>query len=91
MNKRLKFRFHMRLYHTLRQGKAAQYQQTIFSMTQCFLSTAIHNRYFNRDFSAGSTIQVVVGVNNQASTVPATFTLKMYKWYYSPTNYGLLI
>jgi len=34
---------------------------------------------------------VVFGVVNQPTATPATFILKLYKWYYSPTNYGLLI
>jgi hypothetical protein len=51
----------------------------------------IQNRKYDAPFSATGLIQVVVGVTNQAVTAPIKFTLKMYKWYNSPTNYGLLI
>lgn len=36
-------------------------------------------------------IQVVIGVVNQPSTAPIKFTLRMYKWYRSSTDYGKLI
>ena len=49
----------------------------------------VQNRYYNRPFSAGGLMQIIVGVTNQPS--PITFYLKLYKWYFSPTNYGLLI
>lgn len=51
----------------------------------------IQNRYFATPFSAGGLIQVVIGVTNQANTLPIKFTLRMYKWWISSTKYGMLI
>lgn len=51
----------------------------------------IQNRYFNRPFSVGGLIQVVIGVVNQANTLPVKFTLRMYKWWRSTNDHGLLI
>ncbi len=51
----------------------------------------IQNRLYNTPFSATGLIQVAIGVLNQASTAPIKFTLRMYKWWTSATNYGLLI
>lgn len=51
----------------------------------------IQNRQSGSSFSASGLIQVTVGVVNQASSSPITFTLRMYKWWNSATNYGLLI
>lgn len=49
----------------------------------------VQNRYYNRPFSAGFMLQVVVGVTNQPSSIK--FNLKLYKWYIDVNNYGLLI
>ena len=51
----------------------------------------IQNRKFNTPFSGTGLIQVAVGVVNQATAVPIKFTLRLYKWWISATNYGLLI
>ncbi len=51
----------------------------------------IQNRLYNTPFSATGLIQVALGVVNQASSAPIKFTLRMYKWWTSATNYGLLI
>lgn len=36
-------------------------------------------------------MQVVIGVLNQPFAAPIKFTLRMYKWWRSATDYGLLI
>lgn len=51
----------------------------------------IQNRYFGNPFSVGGLIQVVIGVVNQADIAPIKFTLRMYKWWRSTSDYGLLL